>query len=185
MNALQAKVKQSLREAHDDQDLYRIAEEMAGEAERQAVEVKALKERVFRAMKELSRSRSPHQEPEEMSVAQRELEAEAQQLKKKLMQKAWQGMLESRQTAELERTAQRMAEQLQAQADALKFKLQSGLLQAHRTGELRELRDELAVLAQNASQLDETAAAVARGDARISRSHPEPDDEAARASRTK
>mmetsp|Transcript_177748 Transcript_177748/g.569911 ORF Transcript_177748/g.569911 Transcript_177748/m.569911 type:complete len:718 (+) Transcript_177748:53-2206(+) len=164
MSALMAKVKRSLLNAHRVGDLERIAEEMAGEAERKAAEVKALKERVFRAMIDMKRARDLEKTTSDMDDAQKELEMQALQLKS-LMKRAWQGMVESRRISELERIADEMAEQLQTKAEALKHKIRSGLLQAHRTGELLEIRDELDELADSVTALNDEAAAVARGEA--------------------
>lgn len=162
MSALNAKVKQGLLDAHRAGDLERLAEEMVDEAERKAAEVKALKERVFRALRDTKRARDLEQTASDMDDAQNELEMRALQIKS-LMKKAWKGMVETRRTRELERIADEMAEQLRAKADALKHKIAHGLLRAHRSGELREIRDELEELADSVAVLDDEAGVVDRG----------------------
>lgn len=115
------------------------------QAEQSASDVKALKERVFRAMFALKRSKELQKTTTDMDNAQKELEMRALQLKN-LMKRAWQGMVESR-GEKLERIADEMAENLEASAKSMKVKLRVALLRAHRTGELREMRFELDELA--------------------------------------
>merc|ERR1719313_2726048 len=78
----------------------------------------------------------------DMNDAQNELETQALQLKN-LMKRAWKGMIVTRQSSELERITDQMAEQLQTKAKSIKNRIRKGLLRAHRAGELREIRDEL------------------------------------------
>jgi len=59
------------------------------------------------------------------------------------MKRAWKGMLESKRSIELERIADEMADQFQTRSESIKNRMKEGLLRAHRTGELIEIRDEL------------------------------------------
>merc|ERR1719375_805170 len=103
----------------------------------------ALKEQVFRAMFDMKRSgHLKEQITSDMNDAQNELETQALQLKN-LMKRAWKGMIVTRQSSELERITDQMAEQLQTKAKSIKNRIRKGLLRAHRAGELREIRDEL------------------------------------------
>merc|ERR1740129_1175187 len=85
---------------------------------------------------------------DDMDDAQKELEMKALQLKR-LMKRAWNGLLETKKHRELERIADEMAEQMQTKAESLKKKIRTGLLRAHRTGELQEMREELDELADS------------------------------------
>jgi len=156
LSALNEKVKRSLLETPQAGELERIAEEIASEAERKAVEVRQLKERVFRAMFSMKRSRDLEKTTDDMDDAQKELEMKALQLKG-LMKRAWKGMLASTRSRELERISDEMAEQLQTKAESIKNRIRKGLLRAHRAGELLEMKEELDELADSVPHLADVA----------------------------
>lgn len=149
LSALNEKVRRSLRGAHRTEEIERIVEAMASEADKKAAEVKQLKENVFKALIELKRSKHV----EEVDDAQKMLEMDALQLRR-LMRRAWQGMVATtRNEAEVERLADEYAAQLQTKAEALKKKMRGGLLRAHRAGELLELKEELDEIADSVPHL--------------------------------
>ncbi|CAE8593961.1 unnamed protein product [Polarella glacialis] len=155
LNALNEKVTQGLLDARGVGHLERIAEEMASEAERKAAEVQALKERVFRAMRDMRRSHdtdaiesdSPHAK-NLMKQAFKALCASRQPKDrftfviavlfqddthaKNLMKQAFKGLLASRQAKD------EMAEQLLSKAQSIKDKIRD---------EMDELADAAANLA--------------------------------------
>jgi hypothetical protein len=155
LEALNERVKRGLLSAKGAGDLECVAEEMVVQVERQAAEMKALKERVFRALSAQLRSSASagaQGDTSEPAAAvhkedtQKEMQMKALQLKF-LMKRAWRGLLESRRSGELEHIADEMAEQLQTKAEPIKNKIRKAMLRAHRAGELFELRDELDELA--------------------------------------
>eukprot|EP00931_Biecheleriopsis_adriatica_P074815 TRINITY_DN48805_c0_g1_i1.p1 TRINITY_DN48805_c0_g1~~TRINITY_DN48805_c0_g1_i1.p1 ORF type:complete len:593 (+),score=175.03 TRINITY_DN48805_c0_g1_i1:13-1791(+) len=157
LNALNEQVTKSLLDgASGVGHLERIAEEMASEAERKAAEVRSLKERVFRAMRDMRRSQEVIESEDEAGLEP--ASAEASPHAKHLLKRAWQGLLDSKKSRELERIADEMAEQLQSKAESIKDKIRQGLLRAHRAGELQELRHEFDELVDEVS-LPATAAA--------------------------
>jgi len=144
---------------------------------RKDVEVMELKERVFRAMLSMKKASQIEKTTPELPNLQKEDEMKALQLKN-LMKRAFKGMRESKSSregieedsldrsfdldnpdngeagpSELEHIADQLVEQLRTKADSIKMKIRKGLLRAHRNGELVELKEELAELADTVSNM--------------------------------
>eukprot|EP00927_Polykrikos_kofoidii_P030623 TRINITY_DN26352_c0_g1_i1.p1 TRINITY_DN26352_c0_g1~~TRINITY_DN26352_c0_g1_i1.p1 ORF type:complete len:680 (+),score=154.05 TRINITY_DN26352_c0_g1_i1:95-2134(+) len=94
--ALKDKVAQSLLDANRVGDLESIAEEMVERAEQNAVEVRLLKERVFRALTKSTRGKSHVSERSSSDSEEADDRPEVKALRLKLMKRAWKGMVQEK-----------------------------------------------------------------------------------------
>jgi len=108
------------------------------ESEMKALQLKNLMKRAFKGMRDSRCSTDGHATP-------RSSKSEDSQGSPLSLEGGRQG--------DLEMIAEQVVEQLQTKAESIKAQIRKGLLRAHRTGELLELRHELDELADSVSQM--------------------------------